>query len=1214
MKKIIELKITGMHCSSCEKITEAELEELPGVSEIKISSETGTGSLILDTDQNTTEAVIKAVAQAGYQATITKEAALAETAPEEIIEIKSRGVKIGQPFKVKLATQIEAEGKVMEGLDGKPYFEGKIKNDKTAEFDVPEDQTDTKHFIEQLSKTASLSNLFELINSERKVVTTTAALKTLEGSATSSPAVIKPATSATTAINANKRANLSLFGMHCSSCANIIERSLKKVPGVKQANVNFAAEKASIVFDESSTNLQALVAAVSKAGYKAEEIDTKDADYETKKHAKESSSLLKKFWFSFVFSLPMLYFMMLDFFAIPGKAAVLPYVGIISLLFTIPIQFIVGAGFYKGAWSSLKMKTFNMDSLIAIGTSTAFIYSLVNFITYVVKNGTVVGIGGKIPDLYFETAAYLITFVVLGKWLEARTKGKTGDAIKKLMGLQAKSARVIRDGQTLDIAIEEVVKGDIVIVRPGEKIPVDGKIVRGSSAIDEAMISGESLPVEKTVGDKVIGATINKTGSFEFEVTQVGGETILSQIIRVVEEAQGSKAPIQGFADRISAWFVPAVIGIAILTFAVWFFFLGSTLTFALMAFTAVIVIACPCALGLATPTSLMVGTGKGAEYGILIKGGEPLEAACHIDAVIFDKTGTLTKGKPEVTDVLSFGNLDEEEIIAIAASLEKLSEHPLAEAIYTYAQEESIALEEVDGFKAIPGHGVEGEINKVKYYIGNRKLITTDLGLSIDKVSRKLMKLEEQGKTAMILASKEAIIGAVAVADTVKETSLEAVTKLQKLGITVYMITGDNERTARAIASQVGITNILAEVLPEDKANEVKKLQEAGKKVAMVGDGINDAPALAQANVGIAMGSGTDVAMEAGGIVIMKDNLNDVVTAFQLARETMGKIKQNMFFALFYNVIGIPIAARVFVSFGLILKPELAGLAMAMSSISVVTNSLLLKYFRPNKKNYFSLVAPIVMVLIFTFGFFQFAKFSSGMEAAPAMTAPVATVQTLNKTNSLITSGTTKLAFASTTPKLFLGVSYYDTSVAKIATGTNLLNDNEMIIGSTEAKMMQEEKLFGRPGDSLKNFFGLAEIKIVGIIEPTGTLLDNYHLVNQATLNKINALAEIKTGLSKNSLKAFYVVSDNNAPEQFKTILTPVNLATITLGGKKFLPIYIGSTEAKMMQAEKLFNQPGDVINNLFGNDVMVAGILPETKTVLDQMHFVGPDFTLIK
>jgi Cu+-exporting ATPase len=939
MTKKIRLKIEGMHCSSCEVITKEELSELLGVSNISVNYQTGSAELILDESKNSTDDVLNAVKKAGYKAEV-RSAVLAES-----LKVQSEPLRVSsEPLKVKLETKVSTGGRVLE---------------VTHSFEFPSNKNH-HHQVVDIPGADSAVNVSRLKEPSRPQEDKT-------------PAAVA---------NVNQRTSLSLFGMHCSSCANIIERSLKKVPGVKQANVNFAAEKASIIYDESQTKVPTLIEAVVKAGYKAELVDAKDSDYERRKREQETESYFEKFWFSSMLSLPMLYFMLLDFFAIPGKAAVLPLVGIISLALTIPIQFVIGAGFYKGLWASLKMKTFNMDSLIAIGTSTAFFYSLVNFINYFIKTRSLIGLDGKIPELYFETAAFLITFVVLGKWLEISTKGKTGEAIKKLMGLQAKTARVVRNGATVDIPVDEVKHDDIVIVRPGEKIPVDGKITKGLSAVDESMITGESLPVEKKVGDLVIGSTVNKTGSFEFTATRIGSETALAQIIRLVEDAQGSKAPIQGLADKISAVFVPTVIGLAIITFLVWYFLLGATLSFALMAFTAVIVIACPCALGLATPTALMVGTGKGAEYGILVKGGEPLEAACHINAVVFDKTGTLTKGKPEVINIISFENSDEDEILTISASLEKLSEHSLAEAIYNYASGEGVSLEEVRDFSAIPGHGVKGVINNIEYYFGNRRLMTEVLGHSIDKVNHQLTKLEEEGKTAMILATKERILGAITVADTVKSTSLEAVAKLKKLGIAVYMITGDNERTAKAIAAQVGIDNVLAEVLPGDKANEVKKLQANKYKVAMVGDGINDAPALAQADLGIAMGSGTDIAMETGGIVIMKNDLNDVVTAFQLSRETMSKIKQNMFFALFYNIIGIPIAARVFMGLGIVLRPELAGLAMAMSSISVVGNSLLLRYFKPDKKNYLSLIAPIVMVLVFTFGFFEFAKLSSGMES----------------------------------------------------------------------------------------------------------------------------------------------------------------------------------------------------------------------------------------
>lgn len=782
--------------------------------------------------------------------------------------------------------------------------------------------------------------------------------------------------------NKSERTSLIISGMHCSSCASIIERQLKKVSGVSEAKVNFASEKASIVYDTNLSQVDDLVAAVEKAGYKAILASEEDSKTQTQRQESEIKYQWNKFLVSFVLSSPMIYFMFLDFFAfLPGGKLLLPYIGIVSFILSTPVQFITGASFYKGMMSALKMRTFNMDSLIAIGTSVAYFYSAVNFIRHFAFTDSLIGLdGAKIPELYFETAAFLITFVILGKFLEAKAKGRTSEAIKKLMGLQAKTARVIRDGQTLDIPVEQVVKDDMVVVRPGEKVPVDGLIVKGSSAVDESMITGESLPVEKHVGDSVIGGTLNKVGSFEFKATRIGSETTLAQIIRLVEDAQGSKAPIQAVADRISAYFVPGVIIVAILTFVVWYFFLGATLSFALMAFTAVIVIACPCALGLATPTAIMVGTGVGAEHGILVKGGEPLEGASKVNAIVFDKTGTITKGKPEVTDVEDLGDLDQDEVLTISASLEKQSEHPLAEAIYSYAQEERIVLRDVEKFSAIPGHGVKGTIKKKEYYFGNRKLIADTLDLDISKFERKLVRLEEQGKTAMILATKKDVLGIIAVADTVKETSKEAVEMLRKKGIEVWMITGDNLRTAKAIASQVGITNVLAEVLPQDKANEVKKLQNLGKKVAMVGDGINDAPALAQADLGIAMGSGTDVAMETGGIVIIRNDLRDVAHALDLSKTTVQKIQQNMFFALFYNVIGIPIAARVFSFAGLVLKPELAGLAMALSSVSVVSNSLLLRRYKPGKKNYLSMFAPAIMMAIFTLIFIEFARFSSTM------------------------------------------------------------------------------------------------------------------------------------------------------------------------------------------------------------------------------------------
>jgi Cu+-exporting ATPase len=777
------------------------------------------------------------------------------------------------------------------------------------------------------------------------------------------------------------KTQLAVSGMHCTSCAGVIEKELKKVDGVASATVNFATQKATIEHTDTTQPVH-LVEAVKKAGYKADPMDEHSGMDHSHHHMEAEKSWKRKFFIGLVLSLPLLYFMLLDFFTwLPGAGTLMPYVGLVSLLLATPEQFYLGAGFYKGTWSGLRMRSFNMDSLIAIGTSAAYFYSLSFYIKYVVENQSLFGVmGQKIPELYFETAAFLITFVILGKWLESRATTKTNEAIKKLMNLQAKTARVIRNGKTVDVLIDDVRQNDIVIVRPGEKIPVDGEVLKGSSSIDESMITGESLPVEKHVGDRVIGATINKNGSLEFKATRVGSDTMLARIIRLIEDAQNSKAPIQAMADRISNWFVPFVLIAAVATFLVWYFLLGSSFAFALMAFTAVVVIACPCALGLATPTAIMVGTGKGAEKGILIKGGEPLQAARDIDVIVFDKTGTLTNGKPVVTDVIPAKGYVIHDVLRIAAALETVSEHPLAEAIVMRAREDKLNTQEVVDFQALLGHGVSGIVDGTKYYLGNRKLIEEHSHESADELASDMRSLEAEGKTAMLLATDHEVVGIVAVADTVKSSSKDAILRLQDLGIDVYMLTGDNQRTAEAIASQLGIKNVIAEVLPEDKSKEVKELQSQGHTVAMVGDGINDAPALAQANLGIAMASGTDVAMETGGIVLMRNDVRDVVTAIQLSRETVAKIKQNMFFALFYNAAGIPIAARIFAGLGLVLKPELAGLAMALSSVSVVTNSLTLRYFRAGKRNWVSTLVPVAIAILFIFAFIEFAKFSSSL------------------------------------------------------------------------------------------------------------------------------------------------------------------------------------------------------------------------------------------
>lgn len=721
------------------------------------------------------------------------------------------------------------------------------------------------------------------------------------------------------------KTTLAIGGMHCASCSTLITRALTKTPGVKEANVNFSTAKAFVEHDANITPAD-LIKVVQSKGYTAETMDGLDPELDRKRRAEEIRYLTRKFAISVALSVPALIigmFFMMDGLLFTGIE--LPYAPWLLFILATPVQFYVGWDFYRGAWASLRNKTASMDSLIALGTTAAYIYSVYALF-----------VGGA---QYFEISAVLITLVVFGKLLEARAKGKTNAAIEKLINLAPKTATVIREGKEQKIAVDDVKDGDVLLVRPGEKIPVDGIVLEGASSIDESMVTGESMPVDKIKGNIVIGGTVNKEGLLRMKATKVGANTTLAHIITLIEDAQGRKAPIQRFADTISAYFVPIVIGIALVTFLTWIFTTGNV-TFALVTAVAVLVIACPCALGLATPTAIMVGTGRGAQEGILIKGGDVLENAHKVTQVIFDKTGTLTKGTPEVTDIIPLAEITEKDLLLLVASLEHGSEHPLAQAVIRKAK--GMKFKKATHFKALPGHGITAKIGTKTYHLGNRKLIT-----NTKAIESRIRPLEEDGKTVIILASEKIVIGLIAVADVLKENAPEAVRKLASMGIQVHMITGDNARTAQAIAKQAGITSVFAEVLPEDKANHVKKLQENGV-IAMIGDGINDAPALAQADIGIAMGSGTDVAMETGDIVLMRNNLMDIPRAILLSKMTMRKIKQNMFWALAYNCLGIPIAAGVlYPSTGWLLSPILAGGAMALSSVSVVTNSLLLKYVK---------------------------------------------------------------------------------------------------------------------------------------------------------------------------------------------------------------------------------------------------------------------------
>ncbi|MCR4442593.1 MAG: heavy metal translocating P-type ATPase [Peptococcaceae bacterium] len=733
-----------------------------------------------------------------------------------------------------------------------------------------------------------------------------------------------------------EKSSLQIEGMNCAACAARIEKELNAIPGVERASVNLATKRASIVYRQGATGVEQFKNAVEKLGYRvvgtAEAKEVTDPDRERRARQMEIRRQRNWFLFSAACSLPLALFMLAHLFGwtwVPG----IVFDQRFQLALATPVQFIAGAQFYRDGFYSLKNKSANMAVLVALGTSAAYFFSL-----------AVTFWGDRIGErhVYFETSGIIITLVLLGRLLEAVARGKTSEALKKLAGLQAKIARVVRHGTEIDVPVEEVLVGDLVVVRPGEKIPVDGTIREGFSAVDESMLTGESVPVEKKAGDPVFGATINKHGTFKFEAARVGKDTALAQIIKAVEEAQGSKAPIQRTADLISAYFAPAVIAVAFAAAFLWYAVLEpGNLTGALLKFTAVLVIACPCALGLATPTSIMVGTGKGAEMGILFKGGEHLENAHRLDIVVLDKTGTITRGEPEVTDISSAGELESSEILRIAAVAEKRSEHPLGRAVVKRAEAEmGGSVPDPERFEAVPGLGVTARLPGSTVLIGTRKLLEQQ-AVPTEGLEESISRLEGEGKTTMLLAVNGEFKGVIAVADTLKEHSREAVDQLRAMGIEVVMITGDNERTARAIAAQVGIDRVLAGVLPEQKAREVEKLKAGGKKVGMVGDGINDAPALAAADVGIAVGTGADVAVEAADITLVGGDLRGIPAAIALSRATMRNIKQNLFWALVYNTLGIPVAAA-----GL-LNPVIAGAAMAFSSVSVVSNALRLKRWR---------------------------------------------------------------------------------------------------------------------------------------------------------------------------------------------------------------------------------------------------------------------------
>lgn len=737
--------------------------------------------------------------------------------------------------------------------------------------------------------------------------------------------------------------SFKVTGMTCAACSSRVERVLNKLDGVELAEVNLATEDLHINYDDKSLGVDDIIATIEKAGYGAKEVKEDEINIDDTGKEEAIKSLKKRFIASLIFALPLLYISMGHMMGAPLPSIIDPMsnamnFALIQLILVIPVM-VVGKKFFISGFKNLLHISPNMDSLIAIGTSSAFLYGL--YAIYKIAGGDT----HFSMNLYFESGATILTLITLGKYLEALTKGKTSDAIKKLMGLAPKTATIIVDGIEKTISIDEVKVGDIILVKPGEKLPVDGEIFEGTTTIDESMLTGESIPVDKNVGDKVFGASINKYGMFKYKATKVGKDTALSQIIKLVEQAQGSKAPIAKMADIISGYFVPTVITLAIISSVVWAIS-GKGLEFSLTIFIAVLVIACPCALGLATPTAIMVGTGKGAENGILIKSGGALEGAHKVNTIVFDKTGTITEGKPKVTDIVAKG-ITEEEFLRFAASAEKGSEHPLGEAIVKAGQDRGLKLFEVKAFKSIPGEGISTFIEDKAILIGNKKLMYNN-NIDISMVEQEGKALAEEGKTPMYMAIDKNLVGLIAVADTLKRNSKEAIKALHDLGIEVVMLTGDNEKTAKAIAKDVGIDKVISDVLPGDKANEVKRLQDEGKNVAMVGDGINDAPALAMADIGIAIGSGTDVAIESADIVLMRSDILDVVGAIQLSKATIKNIKENLGWAFGYNTLGIPVAMGVLYAFGgPLLNPMIAAFAMSFSSVSVLLNALRLKRFK---------------------------------------------------------------------------------------------------------------------------------------------------------------------------------------------------------------------------------------------------------------------------
>ena len=936
----VRIKVEGMTCQHCQKRVHNAIATLDGVTMVNVDLEAGEVVVSYDSSMIDIEEIKQAVRDADYQ--VVEEE---ETCPVPTLD----GVKLMTEGIASIPVTTEAK-------DEAPRPKTAQSPPPKTELSPPGRTENTTIGVTGMTCASCVQNIEKGLGKLPGVIKAVVNLTTEKAVVEYDPAQVGPKQFTKTITDlgygvVGESVTLHITGMTCASCVQNIERGLGNLDGVLKVSVNLTTEKGTVEYDPDRITVQDIIKAVTDIGYGAEEVKGVDVDREREARDKEILSQKRNLILALILAVPVSVGEMGQNItplvnAVPG---IMGFLGndYFQFIFATLVMLLPGRQFFSGAYKGLKHGATDMNLLIAAGTGSAYLISTASVF---------LDLGAGFEHKYFGTAVMLIAFIVLGRYLEANSRGKTSEAIKKLMGLQARTARIVVDKTEREVPIEDVKPGDIVVVRPGEKLPVDGIVVEGRSALDESMLTGESIPVEKNVGDEVIGATINKMGSFKYRATRVGADTALAQIIKLVEDAQTSKAPIQRIADIVAGHFIVTVMSIALVAFFYWYFIgferldiaanygIASPFLAALLIAITVLVIACPCAVGLATPIAVMVGTGKGAENGILIKGGEALETAQKLDTIVFDKTGTLTRGEPQLTDVVPVGGVSEDTVLMLAAVAEKGSEHPLGEAILKGAVGKGMDIPNAQDFKAIAGHGVQVTFEGSNILLGTRKLMS-DSGMDPAPLNETMESLEHEGKTAMLIARDGDIIGVIGVADTLKEHSAEAVGYLQEMGITTVMITGDNRRTAEAIARQVGIDRVLAEVLPQDKAAEVKKLQAEGRKVAMVGDGINDAPALMQADIGIALGSGTDVAMESAQIVLIKDDLRDVVSSIELSKRTMGKIKQGLFWAFAYNTAGIPIAVGLFGPY--VIAPALAALFMAMSSVSVTTNALLLKRFK---------------------------------------------------------------------------------------------------------------------------------------------------------------------------------------------------------------------------------------------------------------------------